>query len=196
MIKDFAYAVKLLCNRVRAPIDSFEKLLVLGILSRPGMAGTCMFLAMWTRVYGMRLNRRAKLRNLYINRKRIKRSPAPLCLRSKGPDPLCPFLTSTVTTQRFGGRNSKACNELKCTREVIYAQSMQPGIGAQSTKQRAKASGVLKLQDQVAMHLPLSTNVEDLPGLQRTEKFLILLLSLEATLSRGFFLHTCEPITH
>ena len=74
-------------------------------------------------------------------------------------------------------------NELKCTREVISAQGMQPGIGTQSTKQRAKASGVLQLQDQVTMRLPLRTNVEDLPGLQRTEKLLILLLSLEATLT-------------
>ena len=57
-------------------------------------------------------------------------------------------------------------NELKCTREVIYAQSMQPSIGAQSTKQRAKASGMLKLQNQVTMRFPLSTNIENLPGFQ------------------------------
>ena len=131
----------------------------------------------------MRLNRHAKFSNLRINRQRIKSFLAPLALRSKGSDPLRPFLTSTMTPQGLGGRNTKLRNELKCTREIIYAQGMQPGIGTQSTKQRAKASGVLQLQDQVTMCLPLTTNVEDLTGLQRTENLLILLLSLEATLT-------------
>ncbi len=68
-------------------------------------------------------------------------------------------------------------SELKCTREIIYAQGMQPSIGTQSTEAAGEGQPVLQLQTQVTCFRlePMSNHC---PELQRTENLLILLFSL------------------